>query len=223
MTDFHFELLAEEGAARRGRVHTAHGQIDTPAFMPVGTAATVKAMLPQSVAQSGAQILLANTYHLMLQPGAERIQKLGGLHHFMDWPAPILTDSGGFQVMSLAALRKISEAGVAFKSHIDGSAHLLTPERSIEIQQQLGATISMAFDECPAYDATPAYVAESMRLSMRWAQRCRDALPRARAMRSSVLCRAAFMSSCVQRASRPSAAYFHGLAIGGLAVGEGSA
>ena len=222
MTDFHFELLAGEGAARRGRVHTAHGQIDTPAFMPVGTAATVKAMLPQSVAQSGAQILLANTYHLMLQPGAERIQKLGGLHRFMDWPAPILTDSGGFQVMSLAALRKISEAGVAFKSHIDGSAHLLTPERSIEIQQQLGATISMAFDECPAYDATPAYVAESMRLSMRWAQRCRDAFtPRQGYALFGIVQGGVYAELRAESIEALLPLDFHGLAIGGLAVGEG--
>src|SRR5438034_992685 len=141
-----FEMLARDGAARRGRLTTAHGEIDTPVFMPVGTSGTVKAMTPEGVAATGAQIVLGNTYHLMVRPGAERIAALGGLHRFMNWPHAILTDSGGFQVMSLASLRKLSEEGVAFRSHLDGSRHLLTPERSIEIQHLLGADITMAFD-----------------------------------------------------------------------------
>src|SRR5438445_3485265 len=170
-----FEVLARDGAARLGRLTTAHGAIDTPAFMPVGTAATVKAMTPDAVALTGAQIVLANTYHLMLRPGAERIAALGGLHRFMNWPYPILTDSGGFQVMSLAALRKIGEEGVAFSSHLDGSRHLLTPERSVEIQHLLGADITMAFDECTPFPAPREAVETSMELSMRWAERSRAA------------------------------------------------
>src|SRR5215467_11954068 len=156
MTSFRFERLAQDGAARTGIIHTPRGEIRTPAFMPVGTAATVKAMLPQSVRQSGADILLGNTYHLMLRPGAERIARLGGLHKFMDWPRPILTDSGGFQVMSLSSLRKITEEGVAFNSHIDGAKHMLTPERAIEIQHLLGSDITMALDECTPFPATHA-------------------------------------------------------------------
>src|SRR3984957_1280496 len=148
-----FDILARNGAARTGRLHTAHGTIDTPAFMPVGTAATVKAMTPEGVAATGARIVLGNTYHLMLRPGAERIAALGGLHRFMNWPHGILTDSGGFQVMSLAALRKIGEDGVEFRSHLDGSRHLLTPELSIDIQRLLGADITMAFDECAPFPA----------------------------------------------------------------------
>src|SRR5271168_585401 len=143
-----FEILARDGAARVGRLTTAHGAIDTPAFMPIGTAGTVKAMTPEGVAATGARIVLGNTYHLMLRPGAERIAALGGLHRFMNWPYAILTDSGGFQVMSLAKLRKIDENGVTFQSHIDGSRHVLTPERSMEIQDLLGADIQMQFDEC---------------------------------------------------------------------------
>src|SRR5271156_2512172 len=165
-----FELVARDGAARAGRLTTAHGVIETPAFMPVGTAATVKAMTPDGVAATGARILLGNTYHLMLRPGAERIAALGGLHCFMNWPHAILTDSGGFQVMSLAALRTISEEGVAFRSHLDGSRHLLTPELSISIQHLLGADITMTFDECTPYPAERDAVETSMELSMRWAE-----------------------------------------------------
>jgi len=171
VTGIGFEILARDGMARRGRLSTSHGVIDTPAFMPVGTAATVKAMTPDAVAATGARIVLANTYHLMLRPGAERIAALGGLHPFMNWPHAILTDSGGFQVMSLASLRKISEDGVEFRSHLDGSRHLLTPERSVEIQRLLGADITMAFDECTPYPAEPEAVEASMELSMRWAAR----------------------------------------------------
>jgi len=174
---FDFAVLERAGAARRGRLTTAHGAIDTPAFMPVGTAGTVKAMLPESVASTGAQIILGNTYHMMLRPGAERVAELGGLHRFMNWPAPILTDSGGYQVMSLASLREIDETGVAFRSHLDGSRHVLTPERSIEIQDLLDADIAMAFDECTKFPATREETAASMALSMRWR--------RARALRSA--------------------------------------
>jgi len=148
-----FDVLAEDGLARWGRINTAHGLIETPAFMPVGTAGTVKAMKPEDVRATGADIILGNTYHLMLRPGAERVSSLGGLHSFMRWPGPILTDSGGFQVMSLSELRKINEDGVRFRSHIDGSYHNLSPERSIEIQDLLDATITMAFDECTPFPA----------------------------------------------------------------------
>ena len=164
---FSFDVTATSGKARRGVISTPRGQIRTPAFMPVGTAASVKAMLPENVAATGADIVLGNTYHLMLRPTAERIDRLGGLHRFMNWDKPILTDSGGFQVMSLADLRKLTEEGVSFKSHIDGSRHMLTPERSMEIQRLLGSDIVMAFDECPALPADRNRIAESMRLSMR--------------------------------------------------------
>src|SRR5690242_4743004 len=175
MTGIGFEVLARDGTARLGRLTTAHGPIETPVFMPVGTAATVKAMTPEGVAATGARILLGNTYHLMLRPGAERIAELGGLHRFMNWPHAILTDSGGFQVMSLAALRTIGEEGVAFRSHLDGSRHLLTPERSIEVQHLLGSDVTMAFDECTPFPAERAAVEASMELSMRWAERSRRA------------------------------------------------
>lgn len=174
-TRFNFTLQATDGAARTGVIDTPRGQIRTPAFMPVGTAATVKAMLPDSVAATGADILLGNTYHLMLRPGAERVARMGGLHKFMNWSKPILTDSGGFQVMSLAGLRKLTEEGVTFSSHVDGSKHFLSPETSMQIQKLLGSDIVMCFDECPALPATEEAVAASMRLSMRWAQRSRDA------------------------------------------------
>ena len=153
MTKVTFDLHATDGKARTGQINTPRGEIRTPAFMPVGTAATVKAMMPESVRSTGADILLGNTYHLMLRPTAERIERLGGLHKFMNWERPILTDSGGFQVMSLAGLRKLTEQGVTFKSHIDGSSHEITPERSMEIQRMLGSDIVMCFDECPALPA----------------------------------------------------------------------
>ncbi len=172
---FEFHVTATDGAARTGAISTPRGQIRTPAFMPVGTAATVKAMLPESVAATGADILLGNTYHLMLRPTAERIAALGGLHKFMNWDKPILTDSGGFQVMSLAELRKLTEEGVTFRSHVDGSKHMLSPERSMEIQKLLGSDIVMCFDECPALPADRDRIAESMRLSMRWAERSKEA------------------------------------------------
>lgn len=222
MTQFSFRLDATDGRARTGVIETPRGDIRTPAFMPVGTAATVKAMLPESVRATGADIVLGNTYHLMLRPGAERIAALGGLHAFMNWDRPILTDSGGFQVMSLAGLRKLTEEGVRFASHIDGSKHLLTPERSMEIQRLLGSDIVMAFDECPALPADRDRIAASMELSMRWARRSRDAF-------GDRPGHALFgiMQGGLERDLRAHSAEalqqigFHGYAIGGLAVGEG--
>jgi len=219
-----FELLATDGAARRGRITLAHGTVETPAFMPVGTAATVKAMRPESVAETGAEILLGNTYHLMLRPTAERIAELGGLHRFMNWPKPILTDSGGFQVMSLAGRRKIDAEGVTFQSHIDGSRHRLTPARSIEIQHLLDADVTMAFDECTPFPADHRTAAESMRLSMRWAADSRAAFQD----RPGYALFGIVQGSVYDDLRRESAAAladigFDGYAIGGLAVGEGQA
>jgi queuine tRNA-ribosyltransferase len=219
---FSFKVTASDGAARGGVIKTPRGEVRTPAFMPVGTAATVKAMLPENVRATGADILLGNTYHLMLRPTAERIAALGGLHGFMNWERPILTDSGGFQVMSLSALRKLTEEGVRFKSHIDGSDHMLSPERSMEIQKLLGSDIVMCFDECPALPASDEVVAKSMRLSMRWAQRSRDAF-------GDRPGHALFgiMQGGVSRDLRAESAEalteigFDGYAVGGLAVGEG--
>ena len=171
---FSFSIAATDGKARTGLIRMQRGEIRTPAFMPVGTAATVKAMKPESVRATGADIILGNTYHLMLRPGAERVARLGGLHKFMNWDRPILTDSGGYQVMSLSELRKLTEEGVEFRSHIDGSKHLLTPERSMEIQRLLGSDIVMAFDECPRADQPRDEIAKSMELSMRWAKRSRE-------------------------------------------------
>jgi queuine tRNA-ribosyltransferase len=221
-TGFAFNLHATDGTARTGVITTPRGDIRTPAFMPVGTAATVKAMMPESVRATGADILLGNTYHLMLRPTAERIAALGGLHKFMNWDRPILTDSGGFQVMSLAALRKLTEEGVRFSSHIDGSKHMLSPERSMEIQKLLGSDIVMCFDECPALPADDATVAKSMQMSMRWAQRSRDAF-------GDRPGHALFgiMQGGVNRDLREESAKalvgigFDGYAVGGLAVGEG--
>jgi queuine tRNA-ribosyltransferase len=222
MSDSCFEILARSGKARRGRIATAHGVVNTPAFMPVGTAGTVKAMLPESVAATGSEILLGNTYHLMLRPGAERVAALGGLHRFMNWPGPILTDSGGFQVMSLSELRKIDEEGVEFRSHLDGTKHLLTPERSIEIQDRLDADITMCFDECTPFPATPEQAAKSMRLSMRWAERCRAAFRQ----RPGYLLFGIMQGGIYEDLRRESAEAlgrigFEGYAIGGLAIGEG--
>ncbi|MCR8725619.1 tRNA guanosine(34) transglycosylase Tgt [Frigidibacter sp. ROC022] len=219
---FSFQLQATDGKARTGRIDTPRGAIRTPAFMPVGTAATVKAMLPGSVRETGADILLGNTYHLMLRPGAERVARLGGLHRFMNWPHPILTDSGGFQVMSLASLRKLDEEGVRFKSHIDGSSHHLTPERSMEIQRLLGSDIVMAFDECPALPATEEAVARSMRLSMRWAQRSRDAFgDRPGHALFGIQQGGVSHELRGESAEKLKEIQFDGYAIGGLAVGEG--
>ncbi|HTJ58248.1 MAG TPA: tRNA guanosine(34) transglycosylase Tgt [Devosiaceae bacterium] len=175
MSDFSFTVLATDGMARRGRIFTSRGEIETPAFMPVGTVGTVKAMYPEQVRETGADILLGNTYHLMLRPGAERVAALGGLHTFMDWPRPILTDSGGFQVMSLAQLRKLTEKGVTFRSHLDGTAYELTPERSIEIQTLLDSDIIMQLDECIALPAERKEMERAMELSLRWGDRSKAA------------------------------------------------
>ena len=219
---FSFTLAATDGRARTGTISTSRGDIRTPAFMPVGTAATVKAMLPGSVRETGADILLGNTYHLMLRPGAERIDRLGGLHKFMNWDRPILTDSGGFQVMSLSGLRKMSEAGVTFKSHIDGSLHELTPERSMEIQRHLGSDIVMCFDECTPYPAEEAVSQRSMEMSMRWAARSRDAFgDRPGHALFGIQQGSVFRDQRAQSAEALREIGFDGYAVGGLAVGEG--
>ncbi|MFT7058822.1 MAG: queuine tRNA-ribosyltransferase [Pseudorhodobacter sp.] len=219
---FGFEVKATDGRARQGVISTPRGEIRTPAFMPVGTAATVKAMLPGSVRETGADILLGNTYHLMLRPTAERIAALGGLHKFMNWERPILTDSGGFQVMSLSGLRKLTEEGVRFSSHIDGSKHMLSPERSMEIQKLLGSDIVMCFDECPALPATDAEVAKSMQLSMRWAQRSRDAFgDRPGHALFGIMQGGVTPELRAESAQALRGIGFDGYAIGGLAVGEG--
>jgi queuine tRNA-ribosyltransferase len=219
-----FEMLARDGAARRGRLLTAHGPVETPAFMPVGTAATVKAMTSEGVAATGARIVLGNTYHLMLRPGAERIGALGGLHEFMNWPHAVLTDSGGFQVMSLAKLRDIGETGVTFRSHLDGSAHLLTPERSIEIQRLLGADITMALDECTPYPCPREAVEQSMELSMRWAERSRRAfVPRPGHGIFGIVQGGVHPDLRLRSAARLTEIGFDGYAVGGLAIGEGQA
>lgn len=222
--NFRFELQARDGAARTGRIHTPRGEIRTPAFMPVGTAGTVKAMLPEHVRATGADIVLGNTYHLMLRPGAERVARLGGLHKFMNWPRPILTDSGGFQVMSLSQLRKLTEEGVSFQSHIDGSKHMLTPERSIEIQCLLGADIQMQLDECPAIPIEEDKARASMELSLRWAKRSQAAF-------ADVSSPGQALFGIVQGANYENlrresldglmALDLPGYAVGGLAVGEG--
>jgi len=219
---FNYSLLATDGLARAGRIATPRGEIATPAFMPVGTAGTVKGMLPGSVAQTGAQIVLGNTYHLMLRPGAERVARLGGLHRFMNWEGPILTDSGGFQVMSLAGLRKLTEAGVTFKSHVDGSRHELSPERSMEIQRLLGSDIVMAFDECPALPADRTRLAGSMALSMRWAARSREAFGDRPGHALFGIQQGGLERDLREESAEALRAIgFDGYAIGGLAVGEG--
>ncbi|MEM1277852.1 MAG: tRNA guanosine(34) transglycosylase Tgt, partial [Pseudomonadota bacterium] len=219
---FQFDLSATDGRARRGTIRTPKGRIETPAFMPVGTAGTVKAMMPENVAVTGAQILLGNTYHLMLRPGAQRIAALGGLHKFMNWGAPILTDSGGFQVMSLAGLRKLTEEGVSFKSHIDGSKHMLTPESSMEIQRLLGSDIVMAFDECTPFPCTQAEAEASMQLSMRWALRSREAFgDRPGYALFGIQQGSVFRDQRAASAEKLREIGFEGYAIGGLAVGEG--
>jgi len=221
---FSYTLLARDGAARRGRMQTAHGAVETPAFMPVGTAATVKAMRPEDVAATGAQIILANTYHLMLRPTAERVAELGGLHRFMNWPGPILTDSGGFQVLSLAKLRKLSESGVAFRSHLDGARFELSPERAIEIQHLLGADISMAFDECTPFPAEEAAAQSSMELSMRWAERSKAAYPARPGHALFGIVQGSVYPELRRRSAEALRAIgFDGYAVGGLAVGEGQA
>ncbi len=215
---------ANDGAARLGTLHTAHGDVPTPVFMPVGTAGTVKAMTADAVRSTGARIVLGNTYHLMLRPGAERVAKLGGLHRMMDWPGPILTDSGGFQVMSLAALRTIDAGGVTFRSHTDGTQYRLTPEDSIAIQHKLDATITMAFDECTPFPATEDQARDSMDLSMRWAARCRSAFaPRTGYGLFGINQGSVFPELRARSAAALTDIGFEGYAVGGLAVGEGQA
>ncbi len=223
---FEFRVEASDGKARAGRIAMRRGEIRTPAFMPVGTAATVKAMKPETVRATGADIILGNTYHLMLRPGAERVAKLGGLHRFMNWPRPILTDSGGYQVMSLADLRKLTEQGVEFRSHIDGAKHMLTPERSMEIQRLLGSDIVMAFDECPRADRPRDEIAASMELSMRWAKRSRDAFDAGGDHAEGAALFGIQQGALEEGLRRISAEKlteigFDGYAVGGLAVGEG--
>ncbi|RDC59859.1 tRNA-guanine(34) transglycosylase [Alteripontixanthobacter maritimus] len=223
---FQFSIDAQDGAARRGTIRMRRGDIRTPAFMPVGTAATVKGMKPEAVRGTGADIILGNTYHLMLRPGAERMARLGGLHGFMNWPRPILTDSGGYQVMSLSDLRKLTEEGVEFRSHLDGSKHMLTPERSMEIQRLLGSDIVMAFDECPRADQPREAIAASMELSMRWAKRSRDAFDAGGDHAKNAALFGIQQGALDEELRGRSAAAlreigFDGYAIGGLAVGEG--
>jgi len=222
MTDFTFSLKTTDGAARRGEVRTAHGVIQTPVFMPVGTAATVKAMTVDDVRATGAMIILANTYHLMLRPGAERVERLGGVRRMMGWDGPLLTDSGGFQVMSLGALRKIDDDGVTFRSHLDGSEHRLTPERSTDIQRMLDATITMAFDECTPFPAEKDVAAASMRLSMAWAERCRKAfVHRPGYGQFGIVQGSVFPDLRAESVAALEKLDFEGYAVGGLAVGEG--
>jgi queuine tRNA-ribosyltransferase len=219
---FRFDLLATDGRARTGEITTDRGAIRTPAFMPVGTAATVKGMHPEQVRAAGADIILGNTYHLMLRPGAERMARLGGLHRFMNWGRPILTDSGGFQVMSLGSLVKVTEEGVSFQSHIDGSRHFVSPERSIEIQRLLGSDIVMAFDECTKHGVVRDEAARSMQLSMRWARRSREAFLQDPAPALFGIQQGSLDHDLRQEsAARLIEIGFEGYAIGGLAVGEG--
>jgi queuine tRNA-ribosyltransferase len=219
---FDYQLNHTDGNARSGLLHTAHGDIRTPAFMPVGTAATVKAMRPESVKETGADIILGNTYHLMLRPTAERIHRLGGLHQFMQWDKPILTDSGGFQVMSLSQISKVSEKGVTFQSHIDGSKHMLSPERSMEIQCLLGADITMIFDECTPFPATHEQAKTSMELSLRWAERSKDAFTKRDGYGLfGIVQGSVYEDLRAQSAAALQSVGFDGYAIGGLAVGEG--
>ncbi|HMA15381.1 MAG TPA: tRNA guanosine(34) transglycosylase Tgt [Kiloniellaceae bacterium] len=217
-----FQITATDGAARRGRLTTAHGIVNTPAFMTVGTAGTVKGLTVEMVRETGAEIILGNTYHLMLRPGAERVAAQGGLHRFMNWPGPILTDSGGFQVMSLEELRKITEEGVTFRSHLDGTPYELTPERAVEIQELLDADITMALDECTPFPASEEVARQSMQRSMRWAARCKEVFSR----RPGYGLFGIVQGSVYPELRRQSAAAlteigFDGYAVGGLAVGEG--
>lgn len=222
MAKYDFSLIKKSGRARLGKISTAHGEINTPSFMPVGTCASVKGMLPEQVADTGAEIILGNTYHLMLRPTAERIAKLGGLHKFMNWQKPILTDSGGFQVMSLSGLRKITEEGVTFKSHIDGSKHVLTAERSMEIQHLLGSDITMIFDDCPEFPITEQKAIKSMEMSLRWAERSKKAyIERPGHALFAIVQGSTYPELRKRSAEELINIGFDGYAIGGLAVGEG--
>ncbi len=220
--DFSFSLTRRDGIARAGLLRTAHGEVPTPCFMAVGTAGTVKAMTTDAVRATGTRVVLGNTYHLMLRPTAERVARLGGLHRMMDWPGPILTDSGGFQVMSLAKLRKLEEKGVTFRSHIDGTAHELTPERATEIQHLLDATITMQLDECTKFPATHHEALESMELSLRWARRSRDAFVKRPGYGQFGIMQGNVFEDLRRRSAAALVEMeFEGYAIGGLAVGEG--
>jgi len=224
MTEFKFDLKTTDGMARRGEVTTAHGVIQTPVFMPVGTAATVKAMTVDDVWATGAMIILANTYHLMLRPGPECVERLGGVRKMMGWDGPLLTDSGGFQVMSLGDLRDIDDDGVTFRSHLDGSKHRLTPERSTDIQRMLDATITMAFDECTPFPAEKDVAASSMRMSMRWAKRCREAFVHRPGYGQFGIVQGSIYSDLrAESVAALEGLDFEGYAVGGLAVGEGQA
>jgi len=219
---FSFKLKSTSNKARRGEITTAHGTIQTPAFMPVGTCATVKAIKNDDIIKSNSEIILGNTYHLMLRPGADRIEKLGGLHKFMNWNKPILTDSGGFQVMSLSKIRKINEEGVEFSSHIDGKKYLLTPEESMKIQYQLGSDITMIFDECTPYPATHDVAKESMELSLRWAKRSKDAYKKREGYGLFGIVQGSTYQDLREKSAKELINIgFDGYAIGGLAVGEG--
>ena len=221
---FYFKTSTIDNKAREGTITTPRGQIRTPAFMPVGTAATVKGMLPENVAETGADILLGNTYHLMLRPGSRLVSDLGGLHKFMNWDKPILTDSGGFQVMSLTKLRRLSEDGVRFKSHIDGSEHYLTPERSIEIQLELNSDIIMSFDECTPYPCSLSAAKKSMDLSMRWAERSKRSFGEHESKALfGIVQGSTFEDFRKESAEKLLDIGFDGYAVGGLAVGEGQA
>jgi queuine tRNA-ribosyltransferase len=226
MTRFSFSIAASDGAARTGTLAMRRGEVRTPAFMPVGTAATVKAMKPEGVRATGADIILGNTYHLMLRPGAERVARLGGLHRFMNWERPILTDSGGYQVMSLSDLTKVTEEGVAFKSHLDGSRHMLSPERSMEVQRLLGSDIVMAFDQLVPTTSTGKEQREAMERSMRWAQRSRQAFDEGGEHAARAALFGIQQGALDERLRKHSADAlieigFDGYAVGGLAVGEG--
>jgi queuine tRNA-ribosyltransferase len=224
MSSQRFEILATDGTARLGSLHMKRGSVSTPAFMPVGTAGSVKAMLPESVAETGAEIVLGNTYHLMLRPGAERIARLGGLHKFMNWPRPILTDSGGFQVMSLTNLRKITEEGVRFRSHVDGAEYFLSPERAMEIQNLLGSDIQMVLDECAPFPSTEAAIEQSLALSMRWAKRSKAAFGEQEHHACFGIVQGGVYPHLRRRSSEELRTIgFDGYAVGGLAVGEGQA
>jgi queuine tRNA-ribosyltransferase len=224
VTGFCHVVAASDGAARAGVLHTAHGAVATPTFMPVGTAGTVKAMTAEAVRATGAGIVLGNTYHLMLRPGAERVAALGGLHRMMDWPGPILTDSGGFQIMSLGKLRTLDADGVTFRSHLDGSSHRLTPERAVAIQHALDSTITMVLDECTPFPATPEQAASSMALSMRWAARSRGAFTaRPGYGVFGIVQGGVFAELRAESVAALTAIGFDGYAVGGLAVGEGQA
>ena len=215
-----FELLCQQEKARVGRLQTARGVIETPVFMPVGTKASVKAMLPEELEEIGTQIILANTYHLHLRPGEKNIQRLGGLHKFMNWKKPILTDSGGFQVFSLSKLRKITEEGVEFCSHLDGDKHFISPEKSMEIQMDLGSDIIMAFDECPAYPSTPEKLKESMELTYRWLLRCKKTMTRSESLLFGIIQGGVDRDLRMKSLQQITSVELPGYALGGFSVGE---